>query len=601
MEEILAKAGSQAVTFAIRSGISIASGYAIKTLTTFLDKIPETERLALERSKYRLQTKIQIITPAIDLIELISARGNTSLASTFQLTQELKRDIARFDEKVGAAIDSGNTGTSKGRQAALHSVQQYVNDLLFRIEEAIPLISLALTTSGANLSARMPDSVSPGRFLQAGSYLSKADEAYENIASGETSVPIKVQVGPTFDLVMYTIFSGGVKTSSSSNSNSNKPNDVTWKEEFARCQVKIWRVNALGAQSCAGDTAAAIRAAEYYDNSTDAYQYIMTVRESFKDGRYHDRTEEKQKTRALDISSVTRLFFSASGRLLQIEESRSPVLVLKLNPALDPLRYLPSLLSSTDKRDEKDNDDSDTDDGLSDVERKSVDINRFGSDHVEWIAFEQYTIANSDNAYSSESELESESSESESEVDEPAPSERIASKLEQLDLSAPVPAPQPQSTTRTAVTKKQKHRTGELSLLEYIVRLAALQANDQESVANIHDERIALYLQDESGQGQQQRRRAINASGQRPATISEQEVDNNGDKSGRQKTSRQKQKQNRQSAPGVNNNSSKENLTSNESDPVADDQLHSRAPLTAWEQDRLDTKRQLLLLKRKKQ
>jgi hypothetical protein len=529
-----------------------------------------------------------------------------------QLTQELKRDIARFDEKVGAAIDSGNTSTSKGRQAALHSVQQYVNDLLFRIEEAIPLISLALTTSGANLSARMPDSVSPGRFLQAGSYLSKADENYENIASRAKDVPVKVQVGPTFDLVMYTIFSGGVKTHTNSSSR-NRADDVTWKEEFARCKVKIWRVNALGAQSCAGGTTAATNAGEYYDNSADAYQYIMTVRESFKDGRYHDRTEEKQKTRALDISSVTRLFFSASGRLLQIEESRSPVLVLKLNPALDPLHYLPSPLSSTGTRDEKEDDDSGTEDGLSDVdvERKSVDINRFGSNHVEWIAFEQYTIANYGNADSSESESESESSESESEIDEPAPLERIANKLEQLDLSTSSPAqsPQPQPATGPTVTKKQKQRRGELSLLEYIVRLAALQVNDQESVANIHDERIALYLQDESGQGQhqeQKRRSATNASpsGTRAANVLEEEAENNGDKP--KKTSRQHQKQKRQNAPVAktndnNDDNSKEKLGSNESDPAEDDQLRTRAPLTVWEQDRLDTKRQLLLLKRKKQ
>lgn len=484
-------------------------------------------------------------------------------------------------------------------------MQQYVNDLLFRIEEAIPLISLALTTSGANLSARMPDSVSPGRFLQAGSFLSKADEAYENIASRAKDVPVKVQVGPTFDLVMYTIFSGGVKTHLSS-SGRNKADSVTWKEEFARCQVKIWRVNVLGAQSCAGDAATVTD--EYYDNSADAYQYIMTIRESFKDGRYHDRTEEKQKTRALDISSVTRLFFSASGRLLQIEESRSPVLVLKLNPALDPLRSLPSLLSSTNTSGDKEDDDSGTEDGQSDVdvERKSVDANRFGSDHVEWIAFEQYTIANDGNPDSSESENESESSESESEADEPPPLERVANKLEQLDLStsAPDQSSQQQPATGATVTKKQKQRTGELSLLEYIVRLAALQANDQESVGNIHDERIALYLQDESSQGQQQRRRATNTSlnETRPASTFEEEADNNGNKSGRQKTNRQQK-----SAPVAktnnndnNSNNTKKDLASDDSDPAGDNQVRTRGPLTAWEQDILDTKRQLLLLKRKK-
>lgn len=59
------------MTFAIRSGISIASGYAIKTLSTFMEKIPEDDRINLDKSKTRLQTKIRVITPAIDLIELV--------------------------------------------------------------------------------------------------------------------------------------------------------------------------------------------------------------------------------------------------------------------------------------------------------------------------------------------------------------------------------------------------------------------------------------------------------------------------------------------------------------------------------------------------
>lgn len=45
MDQILLKASNQAVSFAIRSGISLASGYAIKTISTFLDKIPELSKL----------------------------------------------------------------------------------------------------------------------------------------------------------------------------------------------------------------------------------------------------------------------------------------------------------------------------------------------------------------------------------------------------------------------------------------------------------------------------------------------------------------------------------------------------------------------------
>lgn len=454
----------------------------------------------------------------------------------------------------------------------------------------------------------MPDSVSPGRFLQAGSFLSKADDAYETIVSRAKDVPVKVQVGPTFDLVMYTIFSGGIK-SHGSGVVSSKVNEITWKEEFARCQIKIWRVNALGALSCVGDAASADIASSY-DDAADAYQYILTIRESFKDGRYHDREEEKQQTRALDISSVTRLFFSASGRLLQIEESRSPVLVFKLNTALDMLRQPQSSISLKDKIAGND-DNSDTDDGLSDAEQatENSEPNLFSADHVEWIAFEQYITTRDDNTNSSGSESDFESSESEPENDDyvPTSSELITSKLEKLGLSKSTEAPPDnQQKARSAVVKKHKQHAGELSLLEYIVRLAALQANDQESVENIHDERIALYLQDESSQGQRQQQQQQqlknwrNFSSVKSSRVQTEkdskEVDNNGTDHDWKKTSRGPKQD---SLVKIDNNSSSQKLATLKSDTGSDNKLPSRLTLTPWEQDRLNTKRQLLLLKRK--
>lgn len=63
------------MTFAIKSGMAMATNYAVKNLTQFIATIPdnvaEGEKKALERSQSRLQTKIQIINPAIDLIELM--------------------------------------------------------------------------------------------------------------------------------------------------------------------------------------------------------------------------------------------------------------------------------------------------------------------------------------------------------------------------------------------------------------------------------------------------------------------------------------------------------------------------------------------------
>lgn len=75
MDEILAKAGSQAVTFAIRSGISFASGYAIKTVVKFIEKVPKDDRRRIEVLNLEIQIKFSIVSNAMDLIRLAAARG----------------------------------------------------------------------------------------------------------------------------------------------------------------------------------------------------------------------------------------------------------------------------------------------------------------------------------------------------------------------------------------------------------------------------------------------------------------------------------------------------------------------------------------------
>lgn len=100
MDEILAKAGSQAVTFAIRSGISIASSYAIKTVATFVTKIPEADASRIQKLRHKLETRMEIVSSAIDLIKLVAAKGNTNLGSTLRLTRDLKEELDQFDYKI---------------------------------------------------------------------------------------------------------------------------------------------------------------------------------------------------------------------------------------------------------------------------------------------------------------------------------------------------------------------------------------------------------------------------------------------------------------------------------------------------------------------
>ena len=74
MDEILARVTSQALNFAIRSGIGLTASFAISQSTRLLKAVNSSkEKIELERLQKRLESKIRIISPAIDMIELMYA------------------------------------------------------------------------------------------------------------------------------------------------------------------------------------------------------------------------------------------------------------------------------------------------------------------------------------------------------------------------------------------------------------------------------------------------------------------------------------------------------------------------------------------------
>ena len=157
MDELLAKAGSQAVTFAVKSGVSLASSYAIKTISNLLLQIPKSESNNFITLKTELEDRIDIISAAIDLIKLVAARGNTNLQSTLKITANLERDIKQFDNNVQDLVHIiQNSSNQKAQNKVIQEAENYIKDLLRRIQEITPYINLALTTSGANLSSSMP-------------------------------------------------------------------------------------------------------------------------------------------------------------------------------------------------------------------------------------------------------------------------------------------------------------------------------------------------------------------------------------------------------------------------------------------------------------
>lgn len=267
MDQIFAKASNQAVSFAIKSGISLASGYAIKTISKMVEKLPESEKNKIKLMKNSLQIKINILMILIDLIKLASARGNTTLENTLLLIDELETQFHEFDSKIELLLKKIDDSTIK-------LVEAQIKLLLSSMNESIPLINLSLTTSGVNLNGQLQKNISPGRLIQAASHLPSP---------------------PQFDLVLYTIFYNPAKDGLAA---------ITWKESFARATISI--------------------VSKKFDST-------LIITENFNDGRYHDEEEEKPGVKKIPLDSLNSMFFSASGKLLKLESRNSPVLVIKTN------------------------------------------------------------------------------------------------------------------------------------------------------------------------------------------------------------------------------------------------------------------------------
>lgn len=399
MDDILAKASSQAMSFAIRSGISIASGFAIKTVSKLLDKIPESEKARIEAARAKLRSKISIVSTSIDLIRLEAARGNSMLEPTVQLVNELQAEIDLFDEKMVLVLE--DTGSLKEKETIKY-VEKSIMSLIESINDAVPLINLALITCGVSFTSAMSPKVSPSRLLQSSLYIYESNKAFT-----DKKLAANVAVGPVFELKLYTLFYNPSRLKyiddddNASVSTSGDLNKmllaVSWKEEYARAQCKLVRTKG------------------------PVFQYQLEIEEDFDDGRYHD-DDETPKKRVVKVADIRKQFFSASGHLLRLEGSNSPVLILK-----------------------------------------TAVVSGF-----EYIAFGE--TSGSDEAAESEESDESEASEGEGESDDEYEDARESETV----------------------------RSRTLSLLEYLLRLASLQAIEQKSIFDISDEQLAFYLSNQA-------------------------------------------------------------------------------------------------------
>ncbi|KOS17301.1 Ran-specific GTPase-activating protein 30 [Escovopsis weberi] len=347
MDEFLSLVGVQAMRYAIRSGIALTSSYAIGQCSRLLKSVDDKRLYSELRSlQTLLHGKIKVISPAIDLVEFKSGRGNVFLESALPLAKSLQERIASLGQDIEAVAvaeerDHLATGDKSGGklptdQEALRKVIADIKRLLDEIDREIPLLQLAISASGESLSTSLPPGISPSRLLQASTLLIIGDTQF---AQDPTRT---VQIGPSFKLSIYMLFQGHATVDVEKpetgayglGENDRKP---LWQEVIHKARVRLCR--------------SAPRKKPQSPELAADYSYHLEVIEDLDDGRAHEDAVNarpydgilKANIREyLPIHQISKMFYTDAGRILNIgngpDGSNNPVLLLKRDTSAAPPR-----------------------------------------------------------------------------------------------------------------------------------------------------------------------------------------------------------------------------------------------------------------------
>lgn len=496
------------------------------------------------------------MSPAIDLIELIAARGNTSLESAVSLTKELRLSIQNLAQRMAKAVTSSEKyrNLSSRKETALRlenerDMRRLIDDgkqLIARIEDAVPLISLALTTSGAKLSTQLPPTVSPSRLLQASFFLSSGDVQYI------TSPQRVSQIGPTFTLSVYMLFAGYNRPET-----EEEVRETIWKEVIHKARVKLRRVP-LDVVLSTGSGSGALQSYEISTSKTtpkqyespsqirgesrsEEFAYQLIIVEDFDDDRHHDFEDEEAKPEPFDdvnlagiremvpIHEISKIFYADTSKVLNIgmdAESNRPVLLLRRDVHAVPPRRMAE--QEDVETSETTRHDLEMDDGKPKTQEDQDYVENDHNDRKkdpwrlppsldpEWIALEVYT---------EDGERDSEADDEEGREDFATPNEgpeesQLSLSLSSLNINSPQAVPASESTP-TRVQSQQlalPQIATSLSLLELLLRLTSLQQFQQQSHLSIPDELLNFFLEESASTGaggDEQHRQAIRADARR--------------------------------------------------------------------------------------
>lgn len=541
------------MSYAIRSGIAITSTYAIKQCGRLMKTVDGQEKQELAALQLRLDSKIKIISPAIDMIELISARGNTTLESAVTLTKSLRWDIQSLGSRVEKAVveeQLSRRGSSRAKSRVQNDIElkmiiAEMRQLLARIEDAVPLINLAITTSGVSLSTNLPPTVSPSRLLQASTFLTAGDSHYC------MSRPRAQQIGPTFTLSMYMLFAGyAVPT----HEELMRQRETTWKEVMHKARVTLLRVPlenvydfpvSFDTKSNKGDESNHRHIPS--DSALQEYAYQLLIVEDLDDGRLHTFEDDEPQPGPYDgidqagvreiipIHEMSKIFYADTGKILNIGgdgESNNPILLLKRDINAPPPRRMmehgpadagyESDGSNTAGADEDEQSELDAQfrrESTADLAAEQAVHDEAPVDpwrlpptlDLEWMAFEVYQEESDSDSDFSDTEDTALPTSPPPAADAAAPRSRaespgLLSSLSSLSMDPSTPPPQsvqhliPSPAKPAPPTTLPAIKTS-LSMLEMLIRLTALQQFQQSSHLSIPDEFLTFFLSESSTVG----------------------------------------------------------------------------------------------------
>ncbi|KAG0164799.1 hypothetical protein DFQ28_009642 [Apophysomyces sp. BC1034] len=280
LEDIFGKLAMTTVSTVSRIAISHATNAAIRNVTSLITEKTQNkqESRELQSLQRQLDLKVKNLKPTIDIISRRVADGNSDLEPALEMCNDLKQEIddfaAEMDDELGKKKQGGNTDYIVLR----------LKRLLANVDDVVPSLHLALRSLEASLGKPV---ISTSRLLQAAGIIDASKR-------GE----------PTrFALTLYSLFAANVRAPASAES------PFTWKEEFHKCQLVL--------------------------DQRKPFDYTLAIREDLDDGLYHEELETGKEDAVgrlltLDIQNLKRMYYTRSGALLNIEDSKTPVLVFKV-------------------------------------------------------------------------------------------------------------------------------------------------------------------------------------------------------------------------------------------------------------------------------